>query len=60
MTPSVVEGLVSALSSAIDINTMMTNVTTLVPFIGGLAVFAFIYRIVRKAVKGASRGKANM
>ena len=60
MDSSVVGGLVTALKGAISIDTMMTNVTLLVPFIGGLVIFAFIYGIVRKSVKGASKGKARM
>lgn len=60
MNESVVQGLVTALQNAINIDTMMSNVTTLITFIGGIAVFAFIYRVVRKSVKGASHGKSNM
>lgn len=52
--------LVSALQSAISLDTMIANVTTIIPFIGGLVIFAFIYRLVKRAVQGASRGKAKM
>ena len=44
--------LVTALTSAISLETMIANVTTLIPFIGGLVIFAFIYRLV-KAVTNA-------
>lgn len=54
------DGLASALSSAISTNTMVSNITALVGFIGGLVIFAFTYRLVKKGVTGASKGKAKM
>lgn len=57
---SSLDGLATALQSAISTNTMVTNVTALVGFIGGLVIFAFTYRLVKKAVQGASKGKAKM
>lgn len=52
--------LLSALQSAISTETMLANLTTLIPFVGGVAIFAFTYRLVRKLVGGASRGKAKI
>lgn len=52
--------LVTALSTAISTNTMMANLTSLIPFIGGVVIFAFTYRLVRRAISGASKGKAKI
>lgn len=52
--------LLSALQTAISTDTMLANLTTLVPFVGGVAIFAFTYRLVRKLIGGASRGKAKI
>lgn len=60
MDTNVVQDLVTALKSNINVNTMMENVTLLVPFIGSVVIFSFIYRITRRATKGAAKGKANM
>lgn len=57
---NVVQDLVTALSTNINVNTMMKNVTLLVPFIGSVVIFSFIYRITRRTTKGAAKGKANM
>lgn len=54
------EGLASALQGAIDVNTMLSNVTVLVPFVAGLVIFAFIFGRVRKSIRGASQGKAKI
>lgn len=54
------DGLVSALTGAISTNSMLANLTTLVPFIAPVVIFAFTWRIVKKAVKGASQGKAKI
>lgn len=50
----------TALLSAISTDTMLANLTVIVPFVGGLAIFAFIYRIIRRSVGGASKGKAKI
>lgn len=54
------DGLVSALSGAISTNTMVANLTSLVPFIAPVVIFAFTWRIVKKAVSGAAKGKAKI
>lgn len=53
-------GLVSALESILTTDAFMGALTALVPVIGGVLLFAFTYRIVRKVVKGSSKGKANI
>lgn len=54
------EGLVTALEGILNTSSFMANFTTLVPVIGGVLVFAFTYRIVRKIIKGAQIGKARV
>lgn len=53
-------GLVTALQGILTTDSFMANFTALVPVIGGVLIFAFTYRIVKKIIKGASRGKANV
>lgn len=58
--PTVMQRLVTALQGILNLDNFMEAFTTLVPVIGGVLIFAFIYRIVRKMIKGASKGKANV
>lgn len=60
VTTSNMEALGTALQGILTTDKFVANLTTLVPVIGGVLVFAFTYRIVRKIVKGAQRGKANI
>lgn len=53
-------GLVTALQSILTTDAMFTNLASLIPVVGGVLIFAFTYRIVRRIVKGASKGKANI
>lgn len=53
-------GLVSALGDILTTDAFMGALTALIPVIGGVLLFAFVYRIVRKLLKGASKGKANV
>ena len=59
-TVSGMSALVSALQGILTTDSFMANFTSLVPVIGGVLVFAFTYRVVRKIIKGAQRGKANV
>ena len=52
--------LVTAMQSAINTDSMFTNLTLLIPVVGGVLLFAFTYRIVRRIIKGASSGKARV
>ena len=52
--------LVTALQGILTTDAFMANLTSLVPVIGGVLIFAFTYRLVRKIVKGAAKGKANI
>lgn len=52
--------LVSALQGILTTDAFMSNLTALVPVIGGVLVFSFTYRIVRKIISGSSKGKARV
>lgn len=54
------EGLVTALKTVLTTDAMFANLTSLIPVIGGVLLFAFTYRIVRKMISKASRGKAGI
>lgn len=52
--------LVTALSGILTTDSFMANFTSLVPVIGGVLVFAFTYRIVKRIITGAQKGKARV
>lgn len=52
--------LVTALQGILSLDVFMAAFTDIVPVIGGVLIFAFIYQIVRKLIKGAQRGKARI
>ena len=60
MDATAMENVATALSSAISTNTMFTNLATLIPVVGGVLIFAFTYRLVRRIVSGANKGKAKI
>ena len=53
-------GLVTALQGILTTDAFMGALTALVPVIGGVLLFAFVYRIVRRMIKGTSTGKARI
>lgn len=57
---STMEQLVTALKGILTTDAMFTNLTLLVPVLGGVLIFAFTYRIVRKIISKAQRGKAGI
>lgn len=57
---SVMEGLATALQGILTTDKFFANLTTLVPVIGGVLIFAFTYRMVKKIVGGAQKGKARI
>lgn len=59
-TPTSMSALVTALQGILTTDAMFTNLSSLVPVVGGVLIFAFTYRIVRRIVKGAQKGKANI
>ena len=57
---SSMSSVVTGLTSSLTTDAMFTNLASLIPVVGGVLIFAFTYRIVRKIIKGASKGKANI
>lgn len=55
-----IESVTSALQGILTTDAMFTNLATLIPVVGGVLIFAFTYRIVRKIVSGAGKGKAKI
>lgn len=54
------EAVVTALKGILTTDAMFTNLAALIPVVGGVLIFAFTYRIVKKIVGGASKGKAKI
>lgn len=52
--------VVTALQGILTTDAMFTNLAALIPVVGGVLIFAFTYRIVRKIVSGAGKGKAKI
>ena len=52
--------VVSALQSILTTNAMFTNLSLLIPVVGGVLIFAFTYRIIRRIIGGANKGKARI
>lgn len=60
MTDTGMSAVVTALQSVLTTDAMFTNLASLISVVGGVLIFAFTYRIIRKVIKGASKGKANI
>ena len=58
--PTAFDNVVTALRSALNTDAMFTNLAALIPVVGGVLIFAFTYRIIKKMVGGAQRGKASI
>lgn len=52
--------VVTALTSILTTDAMFTNLAALIPVVGGVLIFAFTYRIVRRIVSKAQKGKATV
>lgn len=59
-TPTSMSSVVTALTSILTTDAMFTNLASLIPVIGGVLIFAFTYRIIRRVVTGAQKGKARI
>lgn len=59
-TTTGMSSLVTALQGILTTDAFMGALATLVPVIGGVLLFAFVYRIVRRMVKGTASGKARI
>lgn len=53
-------GAITALSSTVSADALWGVFNTAVPYIGVIVLVAFGFRLVRKMVKGVSKGKTNM
>lgn len=58
--PTPMQAVVTALQSILTTDAMFTNLAALIPVVGGVLIFAFTYRIIRKIVGGAQRAKAKI
>ncbi len=54
------ESVVTALKSILTTDAMFTNLAALIPVVGGVLIFAFTYRIIRRIVNGSQKGKAKI
>ncbi len=52
--------VVTALQGILTTDAMFTNLAALIPVVGGVLIFAFTYRVIRKVIGGAQRGKAKV
>ena len=52
--------VVSALQNILTTDAMFTNLALLIPVVGGVLIFSFTYRIIRRIVSGANKGKAKI
>ena len=59
-TKTAMEAVVTALKSILTTDAMFTNLSLLIPVVGGVLIFAFTYRIIRRIVGGAKKGKAKI
>ena len=55
-----IDNVKTALETAINTESMFTNLSVLIPVVGGVLIFAFTYRIIRRIVGGANKGKAKI
>lgn len=53
-------GFITALQTNLTSANLWTELTAAGAFIGLMVVFAFGYRVIRKVIKGTSKGKANV
>ena len=54
------QNVVTALQGILTTDAMFTNLASLIPVIGGVLIFAFTYRIIRRVVSKAQKGKAGI
>ena len=59
-TPTAMSSVVTALQGILTTDAMFTNLAALIPVVGGVLIFAFTYRIIRRIVSGSQKGKARI
>lgn len=52
--------LVTALTTAVSTNNMLSTLTNFIPVVGAVLIFAFTYRVLRRVISGAAKGKARI
>ena len=52
--------VVTALQSILTTDAMFTNLGALIPVVGGVLIFSFTYRIIRRIVGKGQKGKAGI
>lgn len=60
VTSTGMQGIISQLTTGITSAGLFGTVSEIFPFIIVMIGFAFGYKVLRKVVKGASKGKANV
>lgn len=60
MTETAMSNVVTALQSILTTDAMFTNLASLIPVIGGVLIFAFTYRIIRRIISKAQKGRATV
>lgn len=53
MTETSMSAVVTALQSVLTTDAMFTNLAALIPVLGGLLIFAFTFKRIKKMLKGA-------
>lgn len=59
-TPTAMSSVVTALQGILTTDAMFTNLSVLIPVLGGVLIFAFTYRIIKKMISGAPKAKAKI
>ena len=54
------DNVVTALQSILTTDAMFTNLAALIPVVGGVLIFAFTYRIIRRIISKGQKGKATV
>lgn len=52
--------LITELTAAVSTSTMLSTLTDFIPVVGAVLIFAFTYRILRRVISGAAKGKARI
>lgn len=60
MEGNTTSALVTALQSALSGDTLLAALTPYISVLGGVIVFAFVYRVLRRMVRKTPQGKADM
>lgn len=53
-------GVISALADILTTDAMLANLAALLPVVGGVLLFAFTFRLIRRLISGAQKGKAKI